>query len=86
MKIIASLIVASLLSGCAGMVATSENLEGADATLTPRGATYQDLISLPPQLGKFLCLFMTFAIKQANTALRLQVLFQPLSPKVRQQC
>ena len=52
MKIIATLIVASLLSGCAGMVATSENLEGANATLTPRGATYQDLISLPPTAGQ----------------------------------
>ena len=53
MKIIATLIVASLLSGCAGMVATSENLEGANATLTPRGATYQDLISLPPTCQYF---------------------------------
>ena len=52
MKIIASIIMVSLLSGCAGMVATSENLEGAQATLTPRGATYQDLVSLPPPAGK----------------------------------
>lgn len=52
MKIIASLIIASLLSGCAGMVATSENLEGVEATLTPRGSTYQDLVSLPPPAGK----------------------------------
>ncbi|HBA00577.1 MAG TPA: curli production assembly/transport protein CsgG, partial [Halomonas sp.] len=42
MKIIASIVIAGLLSGCAGMVATSENLEGAQATLTPRGAAYQD--------------------------------------------
>ncbi|MFG6668143.1 CsgG/HfaB family protein [Halomonas sp. HNIBRBA4712] len=52
MKIIASLMLAALLSGCAGMVANSENLEGAQATLTPRGATYQDLVSLPPPAGK----------------------------------
>lgn len=52
MKIIISLIITILLSGCAGVVATSENLEGAQATLTPRGATYQDLISLPPPAGK----------------------------------
>jgi len=52
MKIIASIVIAGLLSGCAGMVATSENLEGAQATLTPRGATYQDLVSLPPPAGK----------------------------------
>ncbi|AVI61905.1 CsgG/HfaB family protein [Halomonas sp. GFAJ-1] len=41
-----------LLSGCAGVVANSENLEGAQATLTPRGATYQDLVSLPPPAGR----------------------------------
>ena len=41
-----------LLSGCAGMVANSENLEGTEATLTPRGATYQDLVSLPEPAGK----------------------------------
>lgn len=52
MKFIASLIMLALLSGCVGMVANSENLEGAEATLTPRGATYQDLISLPPPAGK----------------------------------
>lgn len=52
MKIIASMLLVSLLSGCAGMVANSENLEGAQATLTPRGATYQDLVSLPPPAGK----------------------------------
>lgn len=52
MKFIASLIMLALLSGCAGMVANSENLEGAQATLTPRGATYQDLVSLPPPAGK----------------------------------
>lgn len=52
MKFIASLMLAVLLSGCASMVANSENLEGAEATLTPRGATYQDLVSLPPPAGK----------------------------------
>ena len=45
MKIIVSIILASLLTGCAGMVATSENLEGAQPTLAPSGATYQDLVS-----------------------------------------
>ncbi|SBR52533.1 CsgG/HfaB family protein [Halomonas sp. HL-93] len=52
MKIIATFLIAGLLSGCAGMVANSENLEGTEATLTPRGATYQDLVSLPPPAGK----------------------------------
>ncbi|MCO7245847.1 CsgG/HfaB family protein [Halomonas sp. Mc5H-6] len=52
MKIAAALIIVSLLSGCAGMVANSENLEGTEATLTPRGATYQDLVSLPNPAGK----------------------------------
>lgn len=52
MKIIVSIILASLLTGCAGVVATSENLEGAQPTLTPRGATYQDLVSLPPPAGR----------------------------------
>lgn len=52
MRMIASIIMAGLLSGCAGIVATSEHLEGAQATLTPRGATYQDLVSLPPPAGK----------------------------------
>lgn len=52
MKTLAVLLMVSLLSGCAGMVATSENLEGAEATLTPRGATYQDLVSLPSPSGR----------------------------------
>ncbi|WP_336274236.1 CsgG/HfaB family protein [Vreelandella indica] len=52
MKTAAALIIVSLLSGCAGMVANSENLEGTEATLTPRGATYQDLVSLPSPAGK----------------------------------
>lgn len=52
MKTLAALLMVSLLSGCAGMVATSENLEGAEATLTPRGATYQDLVSLPSPSGR----------------------------------
>ncbi len=52
MKTAAALIIISLLSGCAGMVANSENLEGTEATLTPRGATYQDLVSLPNPAGK----------------------------------
>lgn len=52
MRIAAVLLIVSLLSGCAGVVANSENLEGAPATLTPRGATYQDLVSLPPPAGR----------------------------------
>lgn len=52
MKIIATFLMVGLLSGCAGMVANSENLEGTEATLTPRGATYQDLVSLPQPAGK----------------------------------
>ena len=52
MKIIATLLMVGLLSGCAGIVANSENLEGVEATLTPRGATYQDLVSLPQPAGK----------------------------------
>ncbi|WP_346796957.1 CsgG/HfaB family protein [Halomonas sp. Bachu 37] len=45
-------MLALWLSGCAGVVTTSENLEGAPATLTPRGSTYQDLVSLPPPAGR----------------------------------
>lgn len=52
MKIIATFLMVGLLSGCVGMVANSENLEGTEATLTPRGATYQDLVSLPQPAGK----------------------------------
>lgn len=52
MKFTAIIIISIWLSGCAGVVATSENLEGAPATLTPRGATYQDLVSLPNPAGK----------------------------------
>lgn len=52
MKFTAIIIISIWLSGCAGIVATSENLEGAPATLTPRGATYQDLVSLPNPAGK----------------------------------
>ncbi|TVM06342.1 curli production assembly/transport protein CsgG [Vreelandella aquamarina] len=52
MKIVAAFLIMGLLSGCAGMVANSENLAGTEATLTPRGATYQDLVSLPDPAGK----------------------------------
>lgn len=52
MKTVALMFVVLLLSGCASVIANSENLEGAQATLTPRGATYQDLVSLPPPAGK----------------------------------
>lgn len=52
MRIIIVGILALWLSGCASTIATSENLEGAPATLTPRGAAYQDLISLPPPAGR----------------------------------
>lgn len=52
MKTAAVMLMMLLLSGCAGVVANSENLEGTQATLTPRGATYQDLISLPPPAGR----------------------------------
>ncbi len=52
MKIFGLLIILLSLSGCAGMVANSENLQGAPATLTPRSGTYQDLIALPPPAGK----------------------------------
>ncbi|MGY4877643.1 CsgG/HfaB family protein [Vreelandella aquamarina] len=52
MKIIANFLIMGLLSGCVGVVANSENLEGTEATLTPRGATYQDLVSLPKPAGK----------------------------------
>lgn len=52
MKAAAILILCGVLSGCAGVVANSEHLEGAKATLTPRGATYQDLVSLPPPSGR----------------------------------
>lgn len=52
MKTTIVIFIILLLSGCAGVVANSENLEGAQATLTPRGATYQDLVSLPPPAGR----------------------------------
>lgn len=52
MRIFALLMILFSLSGCAGVVANSEGLEGAPATLTPRSATYQDLVSLPPPAGK----------------------------------
>ncbi|MFH7564894.1 CsgG/HfaB family protein [Oceanimonas smirnovii] len=52
MKTAVVFAVCGVLTGCAGVVANSENLEGAKATLTPRGATYQDLISLPPPAGR----------------------------------
>tara|TARA_R110002012_G_scaffold90029_3_gene220344 strand:+ start:4888 stop:5718 length:831 start_codon:yes stop_codon:yes gene_type:complete len=52
MKIAVMVLLASVLSGCAGVVTNTENLEGAEATLTPRGASYQDLISLPPPAGR----------------------------------
>lgn len=52
MKAAAILVLCGVLSGCAGVVANSEHLEGVQATLTPRGATYQDLVSLPPPSGR----------------------------------
>ena len=52
MRIFALLMILFSLSGCAGVVANSEGLEGAPATLTPRSSTYQDLVSLPPPAGK----------------------------------
>ncbi|SHM24930.1 CsgG/HfaB family protein [Vreelandella subglaciescola] len=52
MKATAILVLCGVLSGCAGVVANSEHLEGVEATLTPRGATYQDLVSLPPPSGR----------------------------------
>ncbi|MDR5874385.1 CsgG/HfaB family protein [Halomonas sp. CUBES01] len=52
MRIVIVAMLALWLSGCASTMATSENLEGAPATLTPRGATYQDLVSLPPPAGR----------------------------------
>lgn len=52
MRVIALLMLLLSLTGCAGMVANSEGLEGEPATLTPRSGTYQDLISLPPPAGK----------------------------------
>mgnify|MGYP003665325242 CR=1 FL=1 len=36
MRIVIVAMLALWLSGCAGTIATSENLEGAPATLTPR--------------------------------------------------
>jgi len=52
MKAAVILVLCGVLSGCAGVVANSEHLEGVEATLTPRGATYQDLVSLPPPAGR----------------------------------
>lgn len=52
MKAAVILVLCGVLSGCAGVVANSEHLEGVEATLTPRGATYQDLVSLPPPSGR----------------------------------
>lgn len=51
-KISVMLLMLSVVSGCASVVANSNNLEGTPATLTPRGATYQDLVSLPPPAGR----------------------------------
>lgn len=47
MKILGLAIVMVMLSGCAGLVADADNLEGTPATLMPRSATYSDLVSLP---------------------------------------
>lgn len=47
-----TLLIVAALSGCAGQVATSEGLGGVEATLTPRSATYRDLIALPAPAGK----------------------------------
>lgn len=52
MRTLGTLLIVATLSGCAGQVATSEGLGGLEATLTPRSATYQDLVSLPPPAGK----------------------------------
>ena len=52
MKLIFLCLALISLSGCAGMVANSEGLQGEPATLTPRSGTYQDLIALPPPAGK----------------------------------
>lgn len=49
MKLIATCLTAGMiaLSGCAGVVTSYDDLEGAPATLMPRTSTYNDLISLP---------------------------------------
>lgn len=52
MRLIILCLVIVGLSGCARIVANSEGLQGQPATLTPRSATYQDLIALPPPVGK----------------------------------
>ncbi|MFC0266558.1 CsgG/HfaB family protein [Kushneria aurantia] len=52
MKVVAALLLATTLSGCASMVAQPTDLAGTEPTLTPRSATYRDLISLPPPSGR----------------------------------
>lgn len=49
MKIFATCLAAGMitLSGCASVVTSYDNLEGAPATLMPRTSTYNDLVSLP---------------------------------------
>ncbi len=52
MKLVAMGLVTLMLAGCAGMVAMPTHLEGTPPALTPRGAAYQDLVSLPPPAGR----------------------------------
>ncbi|WP_353981386.1 CsgG/HfaB family protein [Salinicola endophyticus] len=59
-KLIAAVATAALLSGCAGMVANVDGLEGKPPTLTPRGATWQDLKALPRPAGKILAAVYDF--------------------------
>lgn len=49
MKLITTCLTAGMiaLSGCAGVVTSYDDLEGAPATLMPRTSTYNDLVSLP---------------------------------------
>ena len=59
-KIIVIFAILISLSGCASVVSNSEGLEGQPATLTPRSATYQDLISLPRPAGKIFAAIYDF--------------------------
>ncbi|WFF40299.1 curli production assembly/transport protein CsgG [Salinicola endophyticus] len=59
-KLIAAVATAAMLSGCAGMVANVDGLEGKPPTLTPRGATWQDLKALPRPSGKILAAVYDF--------------------------
>lgn len=59
-KFIVTIAMLVSLSGCASVVSNSEGLEGQPATLTPRSATYQDLISLPRPAGKILAAIYDF--------------------------